>query len=554
MIKNTSMSSDTIMNTGTRRNFLKQASLLAAGASFAAAVTSKPAIAADAATKKAGGEAIAETTCGKVRGVTVDGVHIFKGVPYGADTSGKNRFKAPTKPQAWSGVRDALEYGHIAPQSPSAGRIDYVRAIHWYDQPGGQGEDCLNLNVWTQGINDGGKRPVLVCFHGGGFVSGSGNHRGFDGEQSARHTNAVVVSVTHRLGVLGYINLVDLGAPAEFADSGTAGVLDLVAALEWVRDNIANFGGDADAVMIFGQSGGGAKTSTLLAMPAAKGLFHRAGVQSGSSLRMREREDAARSTDALLRQMGLTKNRLLELQDIPFEMMIGAQAALGGQSPPASFSPVVDGKNLPRHPFDPDAPEVSADVPMIVGVTQDDAALGLTNFDLDMEGLKRVAQGLAQDKADAVIQAYQKAYPKTAPFLLQARMLTDRGFRRSAIAMADRKAAQGTAPIYHYYVTYQTPYQDSKFGAVHGVDVELVLHQHGGELTGASPAAKKLAAQVGSAWTKFAKTGDPNGAGLPKWPVYNAQDRPTMIVDTECRVENAPSAELLALWQESAEA
>jgi para-nitrobenzyl esterase len=530
-----------------RRTFLKQATVLAlaAPAGLTLPLVSGGTVAAAPQERKAKRGATVETTAGKVRGERGDGVQIFRGIPYGADTSGRNRFMPPQKSQPWSGVRDAVEYGHIAPQSPPAGRIDYVRAIHWYDQPGGQGEDCLVLNVWTPDA-DNKKRPVLVCFHGGGFTSGSGNHRGFDGEIEAREQNVVCVSVNHRLGVLGYLHLAGI-IGGDFAQSGVAGVLDLHLALEWVRDNIANFGGDPNRVMIFGQSGGGAKTTALLGMPRAEGLFHAAAVQSGSSLRLRTPEEATKTAEAILSAMGLTKARARELQDIPCEMMVAAAAAL----PPGNgFGPVLDGNVYTRHPFDPDAPPYSKNVPVIVSTTLDDAALGLTNFDLDMDGLKKVAQGVAGEHADRVAAAYRDAYPNATPFKLQARMLTDRGFRRGAITQAERKAAQGGAPVYMYLVTYEAPCYGGKFGAVHGVDVELVLNRYGGELTGDSPAARALADKMGTAWANFARTGDAGAEGLPEWPAYNTRSRATMIVDTECRVENDPGGELRRLWDE----
>ncbi len=522
-----------------RRTFLKHAALVGVAAPLLASATANA-----APERKVKKGSTVETTSGKVRGERGDGVEIFRGIPYGADTSGRNRFLPPKPPAPWSGVRDAIDYGHIAPQSPSAGRIDYVRAIHWYDQPGGQGEDCLVLNVWTP-QTDNGKRPVLVCFHGGGFTSGSGNHRGFDGEIEARNQDVVCVSVNHRLGVLGYLHLADL-LGAEFAQSGVVGMLDLHLALEWVRDNIAHFGGDPNRVMIFGQSGGGAKTTALLGMPRAEGLFHAAGVQSGSSLRIRTPEEAAKTAQAILDAMGLTKARARELQDIPFEMMVAAAAALPAGN---AFGPVLDGTVYTRHPFDPDAPPYSKNVPMIVGTTLDDSALALTNFDLDMDGLMKVAQGIAGEHAQQIVTAYRDAYPNATPFKLQARMLTDRGFRRGATTQAERKAAQGGAPVYTYLVTYEAPCYGGKFGAVHGVDVELVLNQYGGELTGESAAAKALADSMGAAWANFARTGNPNASGLPEWPAFDLQSRATLIVDSPCRIENDPGGQLRKLWE-----
>ena len=539
-----------------RRSFLKQASLVVAGvqasAIFPFAFRSSVAATLPSTRKGLGmgSEAVAETTSGKVRGRTVDGIKVFKGIPYGGTTAGKNRFMPPTKPAKWAGIRDATNWGHIAPQTIASGRIDYVNLIHWMDQPGGQDEDCLVLNVWTPGTRDNARRPVLVSLHGGGFATGSGGAPGYNGQPLAQYANVVVVTINHRLGCLGYLHLADLGAPAEFAQSGTVGMLDCVAALEWVRDNIESFGGNPGNVMIFGQSGGGAKTSTLLSMPAARGLFHRAAIQSGSALRLTTRENATKSAERMLAQIGLTKNRIRELQDVPADIMVAAQAVLGAQTPPAGFAPVVDGAVIPRHPFDPTAPDVSADVPVIVSTTLDDAALGLTNFDLDEAGLKTLVKTIAGDHADQVLSAYRKAYPSASPFLIQARILTDRGGRKSAGTLAERKAALHRAPAYLYLFSWPSPGAGGKFGAVHGIDVGLVFHNYGDEFTGRSPEVRALADKLASAWVAFAKTGNPNHLGLPEWPAYAPETRPTMIFDKETRVENDPLHELRMLWEE----
>jgi para-nitrobenzyl esterase len=467
-------------------------------------------------------------------------------VPYGGSTAGANRFKAPTAPTPWEGVRDALEYGHRSPQPVPQTESEYGRLIRWQEQPGAMDEDCLVLNVWTPGL-DAAARPVMVSFHGGGFTSGSGNSAGYVGDPLVRYGDVVVVTVNHRLGVLGFLHLGDLAGP-EYAQSGVAGVLDLVAALEWVRDNIARFGGDPGKVMIWGQSGGGAKTSTLLAMPAAKGLFHRAAVQSGSSLRMRTREEATATTKKLLEQLGLDETRIAELHDLPVEKLVEAQAALGPQG--GGFSPVVDGQALPRHPFDPDAPEVSRDVPMIIGFTADDSALALTNFDLDEAGLREVAKRVAGERADEVLTAYREAYPGLTPYLLQARMLTDQRFGRGALAQAARKAEQGGAPAYLYWWTWPSPAAGGKFGAVHGVDVGLAFHNASGELAGSnSPEGMAMADRLASAWVAFARTGNPNNPQIPEWPAYDPATKPTMIFDTETRVESDPLAKLRGFWE-----
>jgi para-nitrobenzyl esterase len=326
-------------------------------------------------------------------------------------------------------------------------------------------------------------------------------------------------------------------------------MLDCVAALEWVRDNIENFGGNPGNVMVFGQSGGGAKTGTLLSMPAARGLFHRAAIQSGPTLRLTTRENATKSAERFLAQIGLTKSRIRELQDVPFSMMVAAQDVLGAQTPPAGFAPVVDGTVIPRHPFDPTAPEVSADVPIIVSTTLDDAALGLTNFDLDDAGLKTFAKTVAGDRADQVISAYRKAYPSASPFLIQARILTDRGWRRAASTLAERKAALHRAPAYYYLFTWPSPGAGGKFGAVHGIDVGLTFHNYGDEFTGNSAEVRALADQLATVWVTFARTGTPNHPGLPEWPAYTSETRPTMIFDKEIRVENDPLHDLRMLWE-----
>src|SRR5580700_1877388 len=462
-------------STTNRRSFLKGSSLAVAAVAAGSAIASKAEAQAQAPRSSVlGGSSDhqlfweVETTNGKVQGIANTGIKEFKGIPYGASTGGPNRFMPPKKPASWTGVRECFAHGQICPQTLADLHSDYGMMIQWDQQPGGMGEDCLVLNVWTPGVNDGQKRAVLVSFHGGGFATGSGNAPGFDGAQLARFGDVVVVTVNHRLASLGYLHLADLGAPPEFAHSGVVGMMDLVASLEWVRDNIEKFGGDPGKVMIFGQSGGGAKTSTLLAMPSAKGMFHSAGVQSGSTIRSATREQGTKSAEALLGKLGISKGSIADIQKIPWQQILEAQTALG---PTASFSPVVDGTVLPHHPFDPTAPPESADVPVIISTALEDAALGLTNFNLDEAGLKTMMAQRYGAKAEPMLALYRSRYPNKSPFLIQAQIATDAGFRQNAILQAERKSALGKAPAYMYLWAFESSGFNGKFGAVHGTDV-----------------------------------------------------------------------------------
>lgn len=544
-----------------RRAFLKRSSLALAAATAgsalaakASAQTSQASVPPPSGLGASGAKQLfwtVETTSGKVQGIANTGIEEFKGIPYGAPTGGKNRFMPPQKPAAWSGVRECFGHGQICPQTVADLRSDYGMTIQWDLQTGGMGEDCLSLNVWTPGINDGQKRAVMVSFHGGGFATGSGNAPGYDGAQLARFGDVVVVTVNHRLASYGYLNLVDLGAPPEFAAAGVAGAMDLVASLEWVRDNIERFGGDPSKVMIFGQSGGGAKTSTVLAMPSAKGLFHSAGVQSGSSLRLTTREQGAKSAEALLEKLGISKSNIADIQKVSWQQILEAQTALG----PAlgRFAPVVEGKILPHHPFDPVAPPESADVPVIISTTLEDAALGITNFDLDDAGLKALLKQRFNTKADEIYSLYKRSpwTEKKSPFLIQAQILTDSGFRRSAITQAERKAALGKAPAYMYLWAYESPSFDGKFGAVHGTDVSASFNNYRDGIGGTgSRQQRALWANFAAAWVAFAKTGNPNNPKVLNWPAYETAKRATMIFDNNTRVENDPRGEIRKFWEQ----
>ena len=492
---------------------------------------------------------VVETQYGKIRGINHQGIKVFKGVRYGASTAGKNRFMPPRPPESWAGVTDAFDYGEISPQTPADRRGDYTNLIMWDAQPGGIGEDCLRLNVWTKSVNDNAKRAVYVIFHGGGFATGSGNAMGFDGHEAARQDDVVVVSVTHRLAAFGYLHLADLGAPEEFKYAGVTGVMDMIAALEWVRDNISLFGGDPGRVMIFGQSGGGAKTSTLLASPAANGLFHRAAVQSGSALKLAEPQAAGKNAEMLLDVLGLNKQNIADIQKLPFTTILAAQATFGPRG--VNFSPVIGNDVLPHHPFHPEAPPESRDIPVIISTTLDDAAIALANFDLTENDLKEKLQKDFGQNADRVYTLYRDTYPDVTPYLIQARIATDRGFRNSAIKQAELKAAQGGAPAYYYIWEWPVPTYNGKFGAVHGVDVGAAIHLYREPMTGCGHREGMLMVdRLSAVWASFAKTGNPNSEITPKWPAFNLETRPTMVFDLDIRVENDYRREFRLLWNE----
>ncbi len=487
-----------------------------------------------------------DTASGKVQGINNTGIKEFKGIPYGAPTGGKNRYMPPRKPAAWTGVRECFGHGQISPQALANLNSDYGMMIQWDLHTGGMGEDCLSLNVWTPGIGDGAKRAVMVSFHGGGFSTGSGNGAGYDGAQLAKFGDVVVVTVNHRLASFGYLHLADLGAPAEFAHAGLVGMMDLVASLEWVRDNIEKFGGDPTKVMIFGQSGGGAKTSTVLAMPSAKGLFHSAGVQSGSALRSATREAGTKSAEALLAKLGIAKGNIADIQKVSWQQILEAQTAAG-----ASFIPVVDGAVLPHHPFDPTAPPESADVPVVISTTLEDAALALTNFELTEDRLRKMMTERYGEKAEAMLAMYRNRYASKSPYLIQAQIGTDAGGRRNAILQAERKSAMGKAPGYMYQWEYASPGFGGKFGAVHGTDVSASFYNYRDGVGGTGSAREKaLWGTFAAAWVALAKTGNPNNAKTPNWPAYDEAKRATMIFDNETRVENDPRAEMRKFWQD----
>jgi para-nitrobenzyl esterase len=490
-----------------------------------------------------------ETTLGKLRGAFAGGAYSFKGIHYGASTEGARRFQPPMPAKPWPGVRDALELGPPSPQEALVGGLG--KFFGDMAGPGTMSEDCLVLNVWTSSVRGPARRPVMVWLHGGGFTMGSSGSPLYDGTNLAAKHDVVVVGVNHRLNAFGYLFLGEIGGE-KYADSGNAGMLDIILALQWVHDNIAQFGGDPANVTIFGESGGGGKISALMAMPPAKGLFHKAIVESYSALQMRTRENADQVTRQFLEQLHIAPSRVDDLVMAPVSQIIAAVHAMPGRF--LKFMPVVDGRSLPRHPFDPDAPAITADVPMLIGTNADETTVlrGLDSpelFSLNEEEMKAKLKAYLhltdESKLDGLVTAYRKARPKASPSDIYFAVTTDAAFRMDAITQAERKAAQHAAPAYMYLFAWPSPVMDGKLKAGHVLEVPFVFDNIDKvpEGIGTGPDLQPLADKISSTWVAFARSGNPNHSGLPHWPAYDINTRATMILDKECRVVNDPGKE-----------
>lgn len=499
-----------------------------------------------------------ETNYGKIRGLRKEGVNIFKGIPYAGKISGDRRFLRPAPLEPWNGVRDAISLGTPAMQSPTT--------IYGVDEPQ-PGEDCLFLNIWTPAI-DNKKRPVMFYNHGGGFSTGSGGSAGQDGANLARFFDVVVVETNHRLNIFGYLYLGDV-AGEDYKTSGNNGMLDIVDGLKWVKQNIAEFGGDPHNVMIWGESGGGAKTSCLFAMPSAAEYFNKASIESGPGIMMTPVETAVETTNLLLKELNIQRKDWRKLLEVPADKLFAIQPQMMkavaasskkgsfktrgiGSSGPGGFSPVVDGIVLPGHPFSPSAPSVSINKPLIIGWNEDEFTFfASTSGDVsgyrlkDFDALQKKIEPQFGVNTAKIIDTYRNSRPDASPSAIFNEIASVTFMGLGSVEIAEKKVRQNGAPVYLYNFGYKSglnlPNTDFPMGTAHAMDIGFKFNNvrpemPGQYLAGDRPERFKASLNFAELWTSFARTGKPSVKDQPEWPAYDLVKRPTYKIDTECEV------------------
>ena len=501
---------------------------------------------------------ISNTAFGKIRGFRERGVNIFKGIPYSGSVSGKYRFSRPAKLEPWKDVRDAYKLGTPAMQSP--------KTVYGINEPQ-PGEDCLFLNVWTP-ANDNKKRPVMFYNHGGGFSTGSGGSTGQDGANLARFFDVVVVETNHRLNIFGYLYLGEV-AGEDYKTSGNNGMLDIVDGLKWVSQNIAEFGGDPDNVMIWGESGGGAKTSCLYAMPSAADYFNKASVESGPGVMMTPLESAIETTSLLLKELNISPKDWRKLLEVPADKLFNIQPQLMkaaaasvkkstvrtrgiGAAGPGGFSPVVDGIVLPGHPFGSTAPAISKNKPLIIGWNEDEYTF-FANASGDVSGCQLPDFAALQKKLEQqfggntvkIIETYRSARPSASPSSIYIEVMSVTFMGLGSIEIAEKKAGQNGAPVYLYNFGYKSglkvPNTDFPMGTAHAMDIGFKFNNVRPEMPGqylAGDKTERFKASLNFAglWASFAHTRKPGIKDQPDWPSYDLLKRPTYRIDTDCEV------------------